>query len=244
MIHVLVVAVKSTNVATVAFEILRLCTMVKMFNTIIFDFDGTIADTFDLAFDFMSAYAKKAGLKSVDRSEIDRPKSSPLRDLIDEFEIGLSKIPFLLKYIRKAIKENIDEVPPFDGILEAISDIKLDSVKMGRNIRLGILTSNSKSVVKEFLVNNNALDYFDFINSESSLFGKHRALNRLVKDYSLSKEQTIYVGDEVRDIEGAKKAGVKSAAVIWGYNSEKLLKKHNPDFLVQNPQELLDVLVK
>jgi phosphoglycolate phosphatase-like HAD superfamily hydrolase len=51
------------------------------------------------------------------------------------------------------------------------------------------------------------------------------------------------VCDEVRDIEAAKKSGIKSIAVAWGYNTKDALIKENPDFLVNSPDELINIIV-
>jgi phosphoglycolate phosphatase-like HAD superfamily hydrolase len=50
------------------------------------------------------------------------------------------------------------------------------------------------------------------------------------------------VGDEVRDIETARQAGVAVAAVTWGFNSRELLARHAPDYLVERPEPILSLL--
>ena len=62
-------------------------------------------------------------------------------------------------------------------------------------------------------------------------------MRRYCNKRTLKACEVIYVGDEVRDITGAKNAGVKVIAVAWGYNSRELLEKHKPDFPVDTPQE-------
>ena len=49
--------------------------------------------------------------------------------------------------------------------------------------------------------------------------------------------------DEVRDIEAARKSGIKSVAVTWGYNSKDALLKENPDFLINSPDELRNIII-
>ena len=83
------------------------------------------------------------------------------------------------------------------------------------------------------------LDLFDFIDCDKSLFGKKRALNRLIKQKSLSLQRTYYVGDEVRDIEAAHGAKIHAIAVSWGFNSFDRLKLANPDYLISHIEELL-----
>ncbi len=58
----------------------------------------------------------------------------------------------------------------------------------------------------------------------------------------MNSEEVIYVGDETRDIEAAKKINSKVIAVSWGFNTKEALARHNPDFLIHQPSELLDVM--
>ncbi|HLB58081.1 MAG TPA: HAD hydrolase-like protein, partial [Gammaproteobacteria bacterium] len=54
--------------------------------------------------------------------------------------------------------------------------------------------------------------------------------------------ETFYIGDETRDIQAAKKNHIYSIAVTWGFNNKKVLAAEKPDFLIDNPKELLAVL--
>jgi phosphoglycolate phosphatase-like HAD superfamily hydrolase len=59
---------------------------------------------------------------------------------------------------------------------------------------------------------------------------------------SLPARDVVYVGDEVRDIEAGRQAGVAVAAMTWGFNDRALLARHCPDYLVERPEELLQLL--
>jgi phosphoglycolate phosphatase-like HAD superfamily hydrolase len=59
---------------------------------------------------------------------------------------------------------------------------------------------------------------------------------------SLNPEEVVYVGDETRDIEAAKKSQIKVIAVTWGFNSKQVLAAQNPDFLIDRPEELIKVI--
>jgi phosphoglycolate phosphatase len=74
------------------------------------------------------------------------------------------------------------------------------------------------------------------------LFGKNKIITNILKRRHLEKEETCYIGDEDRDIEAAKKAGVKSAAVTWGFNTKKRLASINPDFLITKPSDILTIV--
>ena len=58
----------------------------------------------------------------------------------------------------------------------------------------------------------------------------------------LSKSDVYFVGDEVRDIDAGKKTGIKTIAVSWGYNTKDALAKEHPDYLIDSPLELKDIV--
>ena len=107
---------------------------------------------------------------------------------------------------------------------------------------LGILSSNSKINVCKFLENNNLDNIFDFIYSSRHLFGKDKTLLRLLKKRNIPKKNAVYVGDETRDIEAAKKAGISIVSVSWGFNSRKTLEALQPDQIAGSPGELIACL--
>ena len=92
-------------------------------------------------------------------------------------------------------------VQPFDGIKEMLDTLTRDK-------RLLVLTSNKFEVVQEFL-KRNGLEYFDRMECNIPLFGKSKALQRLLKSESLSADDVVYVGDEVRDVEACQRVAVR-----------------------------------
>jgi phosphoglycolate phosphatase len=79
---------------------------------------------------------------------------------------------------------------------------------------------------------------FDFVVSEKTIFGKDKALKRIIKRYGLNKEHVIYVGDEPRDVKASLSAGVKVIAVTWGLGGKEGFEKVTPTALVDTPHEL------
>ena len=127
--------------------------------------------------------------------------------------------------------KNFESIKPFP---------QLESVlpKLSEKYVLGIVTSNDPVNVKKFLLAHN-LDYFAFVYSDGSLFGKGKIIKNLLHKYSYAPENVIYVGDEVRDIDAARTAGINVVSVTWGLNSKKVLLENNPDFLIDNSTALL-----
>jgi len=145
------------------------------------------------------------------------------------------KLPFIVWEARRLLKEGLNNVVPFDGIKETIEEIRK------KEILLGIITSNSVRNVRSFL-KHFKFPEFDFIYSSLHIWNKSKALKRVIQHHKLQPQMVFYVGDETRDIEAVREAGVKSIAVTWGYNSKDLLKSFSPDFLISDPREIIRIL--
>jgi phosphoglycolate phosphatase len=203
---------------------------------IIFDFDGTIADTVDALVSIANRLALEFGYVQITPEELALLRNLTSREIIKYSGISVFKIPFLLKKVKAELKNKIHEFQPIPGIQAALVELQ------NAGYQLGIITSNSQDNVSEFLKLNN-LDYlFDFIYSGVTIFGKTTIINNVLRQRQLKPQAVIYVGDETRDIEASKKANIKVIAVTWGFNSSDALSQQNPDFLIHQPRELLEVI--
>ncbi|QIR38288.1 HAD-IA family hydrolase [Tolypothrix sp. PCC 7910] len=203
---------------------------------IIFDFDGTIADTVDALVSIANRLAVEFGYVQISQEELALLKNLTSREIIKYSGISVFKIPFLVKKVKGELKNKIHEFKPIPGIKEALIELK------AQGYSLGIITSNSKDNVTEFLKVNELDNLFDFIYSGVTIFGKKTIINNVLKQKQLKPQQVIYVGDETRDIEASKKANIQVIAVTWGFNSPEILAKQKPDFLIHHPSELLTVV--
>lgn len=202
----------------------------KNMPTIVFDFDGTLVESVKAMIEIVNNLSDVYGFKKVKESEINSFRKNGSREMIKKLGIPLIKLPKILFEIRKGLNKRI-------GTLDSVKDIpKIIRSLNKRGYRLGILTSNSSNNVKSFLRRNN-LEYFDFIHSESNLFGKDKVLKRL----KVRLNNLVYVGDETRDVEAGKKCGVKVVAVTWGLSTKEPLFKSRPDWLISDPNELLTI---
>ncbi|MEA1972965.1 MAG: HAD hydrolase-like protein [Candidatus Cloacimonadota bacterium] len=201
---------------------------------VIFDFDGTIADTIHLGLQISNELAGEFNFKTIAKEDVKNLREYSSHEILKKMKISLVKVPFIALKFQRELSKRIDELRPIDGMIDLIK--KLSDLK----IKIGILTSNSKENVERFLENYKLDNVFSFIHSERNIFGKTIVLKKTLWEQKYKPSEVFYIGDETRDIDSAKKAHISIIAVGWGLNSEKALLKHNPEYLVSNPSELLD----
>ena len=205
--------------------------------TVVFDFDGTIADSLHLFIDAINKFSTDFNYKKIKADDVLMLQEKRPHQILRYLHISLFKLPFVLKRIRREINKEVANAKPSTDILDTLLTLKKHGCK------IGILTSNTEQNVKEFLINNH-LDVFDFLYSSTAIFGKGRILRSIIKRTNkLEQNKIFYVGDEIRDIEASRKTGVKMIAVSWGFNTIEALKKENPDYTAKTPQQILDIIL-
>lgn len=202
---------------------------------IIFDFDGTIADSFEAVWKISNKLAAEFGYPVTQADEINQLKNLSSKEIIKQSKLSPLKIPFLVRRLRQELSREIPHLQTFPGISPVLRSLQ----QQGN--RLGIVTSNSRENVVAFLTAQNLLDVFEFVESGLALFGKDKVIQRVVRRQQLNLADLIYVGDETRDIEAARKIGIPIISVTWGFNSSEALAAENPDFLICQPEELLRI---
>jgi phosphoglycolate phosphatase-like HAD superfamily hydrolase len=200
--------------------------------TLIFDFDGTLADSFELVIDIVY---ELTGIPHQNETEVARLRKLPLLKAAREMKIPLSRAPGLLLRGRQMMHERIHEVHPFPGIPEVLQQLHETGYHML------VMSSNSEQNVRTFLRANDLESYFDGVYGGASVISKAGALKRVMRRNRLVPANCYYVGDEVRDIVAATKAGIEPIAVTWGYQAPEALAEYHPYALVNDPAELLAV---
>jgi phosphoglycolate phosphatase len=205
---------------------------------IIFDFDGTLVDSFDVMLEKFNLLADTFKYRKVKLEEIPTLKNLNSREFIQFLEIPLYKIPRVLAAARKSIRDNMQGLasfPDLPGILQQLH---------AKGFTLGILTSNSEENVSTWLTLQKLDHLFQFIHHKSSLFGKKQILKKIIRQLNMNKTKTVYIGDETRDVEAAKLNNIHSIAVTWGFNSETALQTYQPDFIARLPRDILEICEK
>ena len=204
-----------------------------MARIVLFDFDGTLADTFESGAALINEFADRFGYKRIDFAA-NRDLSA--RQLVKLSGVKLWHIPRLVRFFRKESAKRAENIKPFAGIVSIVQ-------KLAEKCSLGILTTNSATTVERFLDSNGLRECFSFVKTEVPLFGKKRALRRAARKLRKNFTGITYVGDEIRDIEACRKAGIKIISVSWGFNSHSALAQHNA-LVADSTEQLLQLILQ
>lgn len=199
---------------------------------VIFDFDGTLADTHATLMSIIKNYHQELGCHNVTEAEAQKLRHKPVKEVCADLGISRWGLPLFIYRVKKHMGEVIHDIPLFKGIKESLKHLAHDGYV------LGIVSSNNERNIRAFLRQNEIEDLFSFIGCCSSLLGKDKVLKKTLNTYKLNKETTIYVGDELRDIDAANSAGLKIVSVSWGFNDAAVLKEHSPAKLIDKPSQL------
>lgn len=202
---------------------------------LIFDFDGTIGDTFADGFEILNKLAVEFGFRQLSREDIPKARDMRTRQLMKFLGIPTTKMSRIAHRGSQELTSRIQTVKPCEGVPEVLRELHRDGYL------LGIVTSNTESNVQTFLRNHD-LEIFDFIRCSSKLLGKAREIRIALKLQKMLPEDVLFVGDETRDVEAATKTHIRMAAVTWGYNSRTALEGLKPDFVFERPEEFLSFL--
>ncbi len=200
---------------------------------IIFDFDGTLCDSYLALITALNAISADYGFRKIKQEEVDSLRDLGSRAVLKEIGISPLKLPLVVRRIKKQLRRQVPQLAVVSGMPQLLRSLRKSKVC------LALLSSNSRENVAAFL-KTQQLQLFDFICTGSKVFGKDRRLKNIlsISKRTPDKDRLFYVGDETRDVHAARKAQFTAIAVSWGYNSAKALRQARPDHLFQTPAEL------
>jgi phosphoglycolate phosphatase-like HAD superfamily hydrolase len=206
-------------------------------DTVIFDFDGTLANSVDLMFDLYNSHVDEFGYLPIEREEFSALRRMGYAKAMRLKKVKARRLPKIALTLSREMHDRMDVVSPYEGIIEMLTKLK------SKGLTIGVLTSNQASLVNEFFQKHSFPD-FDFVVSEKTIFGKDKALKKIIKRFELDKSQVLYVGDEPRDVSASRKAKIKVIGVSWGLAGTEGFEKIKPDYLVDDPYQLEERILK
>lgn len=201
------------------------------FSLIIFDYDGVLIDSLDDAVNVGQEFCQSV---SHDRA-LNRETIKDLEDMT-YYELARS-LGFRHELVDKfalyvferfqAIGPSMAFFPEIESLLHRIAS---------KNI--AIVSGNARDVIYAKLTAHGLGDKIDCIYGAHEAGNKAEKIRNACSHFGVTVEQACMVGDSISDIRYAKQAGVQSVAATWGWHSHAKLAKEEPDYIVNNVQEL------
>lgn len=198
----------------------------------IFDFDGTLADSYPVFADSINVLAERHGFRQVTPDESQLLRGMSASELLRELRLPPWKVPAVMTDFRNILQQRIHDIHPFPGVIDVLHAM------LERRIQLALATSNTLRNVSAVL-GDSLLSRFAAVECGTSLFGKSHRLRRILRHGRVANQEAIYVGDEIRDAHAAQEVGVTFGAVAWGYTTVEALLRTNPDKLFRVPADML-----
>lgn len=204
------------------------------FSLVVFDFDGTLADTFELFVHAQRRLARQFGFRPIETADLEQARGRSAMALMRASGLARWKLPLVASAFRRIMRMEGAAVHCFPGVGRVLEALH------GNGIKLALVSSNSSHNCRMVL---GAASWSLLGHTEcgASLFGKHRRLLRAADRLGVPPGQAIYVGDHPTDADAARAAGMAFGAVTWGYATRQAFGDAPRDALFNHPDELLSL---
>jgi phosphoglycolate phosphatase len=162
--------------------------------------------------------------------EVDSLRHAGSREIIRRLEVPVWKLPMIARHMRRMKAGHLDGIPLFPG-----AEAMLLSLRDG-GLMLALVSSDNETNARRQL--GDAATLFSHFDCGASLFGKATKFRRVVKRAGVDPAQAISIGDEVRDIEAARAAGIACGAVMWGYAAPNALRALAPELVFERMEDI------
>ena len=207
---------------------------------LLFDLDGTLTDPFEGIINSARYALDKMRIEAPPAEELKWLIGPPLKDSIVELGIPKERVKEAVEAYREYFEpKGLYENSVYDGIKELLRDLK------DKGFILALATSKPDIYAEQILAHFGLREYFSFIGGaemDGSRTYKHEVIEHVIGSLKITdRENILMLGDRKHDIEGAKKAGVKSAGVLWGYGDRQELEEAGADYIVGDISELREL---
>ena len=199
----------------------------------IFDFDGTLADSFPWFTSVLNQVAARYHFRPVTAEEVGLLRRLDARQILSHLAVPGWKVPLIAAHMRQLqARADIAPFPALPALLDGLA---------GDGLRLALVSSNQEANIRRSL-GPALFARFEQVECGAGLFGKAGRLRRVADRSGLAKNEIAAIGDEIREIEAARAAGLAAIAVGWGYTDAEALAAQAPDHLARTPEELGRIL--
>lgn len=205
------------------------------YRLVIFDFDGTLADSFPWFIGILNEVATTFRFRPVAPDEVDELRGLDARAIVQRLGVPFWKLPMIAAHMRQAQQRDIGTIRPFDGVPALLDTLK------DAGLTLALVTSNSEENMRRVL--GDTAGVFSCTDCGASLFGKAARLRAVLRRTGIPAGSALFVGDEIRDADAARDAGMDFAAVAWGYTTADALAATRPAHLFPSVESVAEAVI-
>lgn len=203
---------------------------------VLFDLDGVIIDSeLVMKIALTLSYKQVVGVGDPPIEEYFKHMGDSFENIMKKLSLPLEMKEYFIDYSKKLINFvifNNDFIDVFDTLIS-------------KEIKMAIITGKDKERTQEILKRFNIEKYFDIVIASDEVSNPKPHPESILKalDFlNVESNEVIMVGDSPYDLMSATNASVKSCAVTWGTSSKDELLKQSPNFILDTPSQLLNVL--
>lgn len=196
---------------------------------VIFDFDGTLADSFPWFAGVLNEVADKYGFRHVEKREVDALRGLSAREMIGHLGVPRWKVPLIANHMRRLKARQ--RAPLFDGTGDMLRRLS------GAGVTIAIVSSDAEANVRATL-GAELSGLVSRFECGASLFGKAEKFRKVLRRTGCDPSAAIAIGDEIRDLDAARAAGIAFGAVAWGYTRADALEAQAPDEMFKSINEI------
>jgi phosphoglycolate phosphatase len=187
-----------------------------------FDFDGTLADSFPFFIQVFNQLAEQHGFQGINPAQASSYRQYNPRQMMKLVGLPAWKLPLVARTFTTLMRQHAAQIPLF----AQVDELLLYLARQG--VTLAIITSNDYDNICQILgpANTKLISHFE---CGMSIFGKSARIRQVLKKTGIPRCEAIYIGDQVPDLEAARQANVAFGAVAWGYGAIEALRAHSPE---------------
>lgn len=209
----------------------------KQYQAYLFDWDGTLAQTLEVWLSIERDLYRKYGLSLTD-SEIARSFGD--WSAAEKFGLKGESLMAFNRELPKIAHEAISKTPLYPHVSKVLNGIK------DRGAKLALITSSVRETIDVVLAHNELVELFDLVVTADEV-SEHKphpeGILYVLESLGMAKDKAVMIGDSDKDLGAAQNAGVDSILFFPDshrtFHDEKHLRKHNPTFVIDDLQKIL-----
>lgn len=205
-----------------------------------FDLDGTLVDSNKTIYEATAYSLEKLGIDfNVDEEAFALKIGQHFVDIFNAFSIDVPDFEKFITIYKDNYFEQMEYSKVYNGVEKTLASLK------DQDIKVSLLTTKIQDQADRIINYFNLREYFDLVMGRREGIAHKPSPEPLLKicdDLGIDIKSTLMVGDTELDIQCGKNAGSYTCGVLYGYRTKELLEIENPDFIVDNIEDILKAL--